>query len=172
MDIFSPFEEERKGKVKIIPLRKTLFFPNWMCIWLVRTRTTRTYSILSESALRRHSRLNMKKECYLSMQVTYGLPHFLPWNLKSTPFRIFFEQSSRKKWVKNFFQKTCSIYSTMVPFLVFYERGNINIFIRSILDHFCYLLRAVTRTESISGQYTTCFKICRLKITISILILS
>ena len=111
----------------------------------------------------------MKKDCNLSKQVTYGLPHLLPWNLKSTPFRNFFEQSSRKKWVKNFFQKTCSIYSTMVPFLVFYERGNINIFIRSILDHFCYLLRTVTHTESISGQYTTCFKICRLKIYLKIL---
>ena len=72
MDIFSPFEEERKGKVKIIPLRKTLFFPNWMCIWLVRTRTTRTYSILSESALRRHSRLKYEKNAIWASMLRMG----------------------------------------------------------------------------------------------------
>ena len=94
----------------------------------------------------------MKKDCNLSKQVTYGLPHhLLPWNLKSTPFRNFFEQSSRKKWVKFFFQKTCSIYSTMVPFLVFYETGNINIFIRSIYcAQWCTLNQFQDNTRPVS----------------------
>ena len=104
MDIFSPFEEERKGKVKIIPLRKTLFFPNWLCIWLVRTRT-RTYTILSASALRRNSTLKSEKMCKIW------------WS--GQPFEVFLNSSNLKReglkeWRKNeLFLHYFSIFSKL-----------------------------------------------------------
>ena len=74
---------------------------------------------------------------------------------------IFSDRVAAKSQWKFVFQKTCSIYSTMVLFLV---RGNINIFIRSILDHFWYLLRTLNQFQD---KIHDLFKICRLKITFS-----
>ena len=74
---------------------------------------------------------------------------------------IFSDRAAAKSQWKFVFQKTCSIYSTMVLFLV---RGNINIFIRSILDHFWYLLRTLNQFQD---KIHDLFKICRLKITFS-----